>query len=229
MPPHARPGAVPGQQRSAPPLFLKAWISNAAWRKIKSTAKGLFRPPAGFPLGDHVPADPADHAEDFAHRYAEPLDSLAAIRMEELGIPSEGIGSSDHRHGLAGREFNPYERDGGGISPAAGSTSTPGHSTPIRSPSHTASGLGSSGRSRVCATAGVPSLPSKTPNGGWAATMMRRYGSLRRRTCRSATGRGRSWWRCGVAGWEGSPRAGWDAGSTPMCLPSRGPAKPSWS
>jgi hypothetical protein len=88
-----------------------------AWRKIKSAAKGLFRPSVGFPLGDHVPADPADHAEDFAHRYAEPLDWLAAIRMEELGIPSERIGSSDHRHGLAGRAFNPYERDGGGISP----------------------------------------------------------------------------------------------------------------
>jgi hypothetical protein len=79
----------------------------SAWRKIKSAAKGLFRPPAGFPLGVHVPADPADHAEDFAHRYAEPLDWLAAIRMEELGISSERIGSSDHRHGPAGRAFNP--------------------------------------------------------------------------------------------------------------------------
>ena len=88
-----------------------------AWRKIPSAAQGLFRPPVGFPLGVHVPVDPADHAEDFAHRCAEPLDWLAAIRMEELGIPSERIGSSDHRHGLAGRAFNPQERDGGGLSP----------------------------------------------------------------------------------------------------------------
>jgi hypothetical protein len=51
-----------------------------AWRKIKSAAKGLCRPPVGFPLGVHVPADPADHSEDFAHRYAELLDWLAAIR-----------------------------------------------------------------------------------------------------------------------------------------------------
>jgi hypothetical protein len=65
-----------------------------AWRKLQSAAKGLFRPPVGFPPGVHVPAEPADHAEDFAHRYAEPLDWLAAIRMEELGIPSERIGSS---------------------------------------------------------------------------------------------------------------------------------------
>jgi hypothetical protein len=74
-----------------------------AWWKIKSATKGLFRPPVGFPLGVHVPPDPADHAEDFAHRYAEQLDWLAAIQMEELGIPSERIGSSDHLHGLVSR------------------------------------------------------------------------------------------------------------------------------
>jgi len=76
-----------------------------------------FRNPVGFPLGVHVPADPADHAEDFAHRYAEPLDWLAGIRMEELGIPIDRIGSNDHDHGLSGAAFNPYERDGGGNNP----------------------------------------------------------------------------------------------------------------
>jgi hypothetical protein len=76
-----------------------------------------FRNPVGFPLGVHVPADPADHAEDFAHRYAEPLDWLAGIRMEELGIPNDRIGSNDHDHGLSGAAFNPYERDGGGNNP----------------------------------------------------------------------------------------------------------------
>ena len=45
--------------------------------------------PVGFPLGQHVPADPADHAEDFAHRYPEPLDWQAGIHMEEHGIPKE--------------------------------------------------------------------------------------------------------------------------------------------
>jgi hypothetical protein len=79
--------------------------------------RDLFgRRPVGFPLGRHVPADPADHAEDFAHRYAEPLDWLAGIRMEELGIPKDRIGSNDHDHGLVGAAFNPYERDGGGVS-----------------------------------------------------------------------------------------------------------------
>jgi hypothetical protein len=75
------------------------------------------RKPVGFPLGRHIPADPADHAEDFAHRYAEPLDWQAGIRMEELGIPRDRIGSNDHLHRLSGRSFNPYKRDGGGNGP----------------------------------------------------------------------------------------------------------------
>lgn len=72
--------------------------------------------PIGLPLGRDVPVNPADHAEDFAHRYADPLDWQAGIRMEELGIPKDRIGSNDHDHGLVGAAFNPFERDGGGVS-----------------------------------------------------------------------------------------------------------------
>ncbi len=75
----------------------------------------FFREPIGFPLDERVPANPADHAEDFAHRNFEPLDWQASLRMEELGIPKDRIGSSDHDHGIAWCAFNPYERDGGGI------------------------------------------------------------------------------------------------------------------
>ncbi len=56
--------------------------------------KHFFRKPVGFPIGQHVPVDPADHAEDFAHRYAVDLDWQATLRMEALGIPKERIGSS---------------------------------------------------------------------------------------------------------------------------------------
>ena len=35
---------------------------------------------------------------------------------EALRIPDGRIGSNDHLHGLVGRAFNPYEREGGGIS-----------------------------------------------------------------------------------------------------------------
>ena len=75
-----------------------------------------FRKLIGFPLGQHVPADPAEHAEDFAHRWADKLDEFAAVHMEELGIPKDRIGPSDHDHGIAWCAFNPYEDTGGGIS-----------------------------------------------------------------------------------------------------------------
>ena len=78
--------------------------------------KHFFRRPIGFPLGQHVPANPADHAENFAHRYADELDWQASLRMENLGIPKDRIGSSDHDHGIKWCAFNPYERDGGGLS-----------------------------------------------------------------------------------------------------------------
>jgi hypothetical protein len=76
----------------------------------------FFPKPIGFPLGMYIPLDPADHAEDFSHRYFEPLDWQACVRMEHLGIPKDRIGSSDHDHEIAWCAFNPYERDGGGIS-----------------------------------------------------------------------------------------------------------------
>ena len=69
-------------------------------------------------LRAHVPADPADHAEDFAHRYPEPLDWQACLRMEGFGIPKDRIGANHHLHGLVGRAFNPFEREGGGINHA---------------------------------------------------------------------------------------------------------------
>jgi hypothetical protein len=76
----------------------------------------LFRKPLGFPLGVHVPADPAEHAVQFALTWQDRLDRYAAVRMEELGVPAERIGSSDHRHGIAWCAFNPYEDSGGGVS-----------------------------------------------------------------------------------------------------------------
>jgi hypothetical protein len=56
---------------------------------MRNPCRRFFRKSVGFPLGQNVPADPADHAEDFAHCYAEPLDWLAGMRMEELGIPND--------------------------------------------------------------------------------------------------------------------------------------------
>ncbi len=59
--------------------------------------------------------DPAAHARDFAERYFVPLDQYTTIRMEELGVPRDRIGSSDHDHGIEWCSFNPHEDTGGGV------------------------------------------------------------------------------------------------------------------
>lgn len=71
-------------------------------------------------MPEQAPEDLADHAEDFAHRYAEVLDDLTGDRMADLGIPTEQIGSRDPARGHAC--FMPHERTGGGNDPAGGLT-----------------------------------------------------------------------------------------------------------
>jgi len=71
-------------------------------------------------MPDAPPQDHADHAEDFAHRYAQVLDYLTGDRMAELGIPTHQIGSRDPVKGHAC--FMPHERTGGGNDPTGGLT-----------------------------------------------------------------------------------------------------------
>lgn len=66
-------------------------------------------------MTDTPPADPADHAQEFAERWADKLDQYAAERMEYLGIPPEQLGTSDHATGVAWRAFFPRERAGGNV------------------------------------------------------------------------------------------------------------------
>ncbi len=66
-------------------------------------------------MPDKPPPDPADHAEEFAHRWSDKLDQYSAERMEALGVPTERIGSSDHKHGIPWAAFNPNEREAGGV------------------------------------------------------------------------------------------------------------------
>jgi hypothetical protein len=66
-------------------------------------------------MSDKPPPDPADHAQDFAQRWADRLDQYAALRMEELGIPSDMIGSDDRFRGKTWHAFDVEERTGGFI------------------------------------------------------------------------------------------------------------------
>ena len=64
-----------------------------------------------------IPADPAEHAKRVAREWQDVAESYARRRMNELGIPEEMIGSSDHRSGVERRAFFPDEVDGGGVAP----------------------------------------------------------------------------------------------------------------
>jgi hypothetical protein len=64
-------------------------------------------------MPDHPPADPADHAEDFAHRYEFPLDQYCALRMGELGIPKHLHGAPDFEGDRRWRAFIAHNRTGG--------------------------------------------------------------------------------------------------------------------
>ena len=67
------------------------------------------------PSGRRMRHDPAAHPTDFAGRYSVALDQYTTIRTEELGVPRDRIGSSDHDHGIEWCSFNPHEDTGGGV------------------------------------------------------------------------------------------------------------------
>ncbi len=70
-------------------------------------------PPSARPLWH----DPAAHARDFAHRYAQDLDLAVAERMRELKIHDDQIGMPDRDAGINWAAFHPDGTEGGNNSP----------------------------------------------------------------------------------------------------------------
>lgn len=66
-------------------------------------------------MTEKPPRDPADHAADFARRYAEDLDWYCTIRMQELGIPEEKNGAPDFDRDGKWRAFDWRGRTGGNV------------------------------------------------------------------------------------------------------------------
>jgi len=64
------------------------------------------------------PPDPAEHADDFSHRYAEDLDIVAGQAMMDLGLPNHQMGARDHTRNSEIHSFHPSDREGGTVSPA---------------------------------------------------------------------------------------------------------------
>ncbi|MFO0954102.1 MAG: hypothetical protein U0835_23700 [Isosphaeraceae bacterium] len=65
-------------------------------------------------MTERPPTDPAEHAADFARRWADRLDEYCAVRMEELGIPADMIGQPDYDGDGRWLAFDPHARTGGG-------------------------------------------------------------------------------------------------------------------
>ena len=65
------------------------------------------------PMLEKPPSDPADHAAEFAHRWADRLDEHCVTRMDELGIPTDKNGEEDPYRPKTWRSFVPDEREGG--------------------------------------------------------------------------------------------------------------------
>jgi hypothetical protein len=65
-------------------------------------------------MPEKPPADAAEHAQDFAFRWADRLEEYCALRMEKLGLPDNKIGEPDYDGDGRWIAFNPYGRKGGG-------------------------------------------------------------------------------------------------------------------
>ncbi len=72
---------------------------------------------ASFGMLDTPPPDPADHAEDFSHRYAEDLDIVAGQAMIDVGIPDRQMGAGDPDRLGERFSFHPGDRIGGSYGP----------------------------------------------------------------------------------------------------------------
>src|ERR1700733_10785071 len=66
-------------------------------------------------MPDPPATDPSDHAEDFAHRWADRLDEYCAIRMQELGIPKHLHGATDFNGDGRWKAFIAHGRSGGNL------------------------------------------------------------------------------------------------------------------
>jgi hypothetical protein len=66
-------------------------------------------------MPEKPPSNPANHAEDFAHRYARDLDAYCAVRMEQLGLPERLHGTRDLEGNGRWTAFIARDRQGGSL------------------------------------------------------------------------------------------------------------------
>lgn len=64
-------------------------------------------------MAEMPPPDIADHAEDFALRWADKIEEYCALRMEELGVPQDMIGQPNYDGDGRWHAFDPHGRQAG--------------------------------------------------------------------------------------------------------------------
>jgi hypothetical protein len=108
-------------------MDTRGWISRltaaakelaARLRPVPGPALVGTPPSALGPLA--IPADPVEHAKDFAVRYYELLEAIARKRMREVGVPEDRIGMLDADFNFRLAAFHPHQTDGGGVHPPTG-------------------------------------------------------------------------------------------------------------
>ena len=105
-------------ERGDLPSAWKPEIVNRTIYNLLKRIRAYFRKPAmtgSAPSERPMWHDPAQHARDFAERYAEPMNYHVENRMMELGIPTDRIGA--RKYGHPHRAFWPEETTGGGNVP----------------------------------------------------------------------------------------------------------------
>ena len=130
-------------------------------------------------MGERAPADPAEHAEEFAHRWRDKLEEYCTVRMQELGIPDHMNGEPDYDGDGKWHAFDPAGRQGGGC--VTGVVVDSG----VRNPELLKGKKGGRIYPKLrCATASIQPSPTSMRSCEPAPTM-RRSRQQQRRGCRS--------------------------------------------
>jgi hypothetical protein len=96
----------------------RRWAAKFRPRPAEATASAP-EPVRLLAKAEPVPADPAEHAVQFAHDWYDRLEFHSRRRMRELGIPERRIGAYDIDYDFRHAAFHPKERTGGSNSPGA--------------------------------------------------------------------------------------------------------------
>ena len=96
----------------------RRWAAQLHPRPAEATIPPL-QPVRLLAEAEPIPADPAEHAVQFAEDWYDRLEFHSRRRMRELGIPEHRIGAYDIDYDFRHAAFHPKERTGGSNSPGA--------------------------------------------------------------------------------------------------------------